>query len=175
MITERWYLSDAAFLVGLQHSDRALLERIARALEHPKRLLRLGRKSCPPSGDLFVGIAPGTLSEVFETRALLPSADDEPPPAGPGGPGSRARTRCRASGRSATSPRDSSRAAPSTGSAGSPAASSRPANLRWPRTAWSGSASTRTWNGRPSASCRRSPAKAPTAACSSAGPRSAAP
>ncbi|MFD4393665.1 type I-E CRISPR-associated protein Cas5/CasD [Kitasatospora sp. NPDC058478] len=80
MITERWYLSDAAFLVGLQHSDRALLERIAHALEHPKRLLWLGRKSCPPSGDLFVGIASGTLPEVFETRALLPAADDGQPP-----------------------------------------------------------------------------------------------
>ncbi|MGY0462888.1 type I-E CRISPR-associated protein Cas5/CasD [Kitasatospora sp. cg17-2] len=76
MITERWYLSDAAFLVGLQHADRALLERIAHALEHPKHLLWLGRKSCPPSGDLFVGLTPGTLPEVFAGRALLPSADD---------------------------------------------------------------------------------------------------
>ncbi|MFD7066322.1 type I-E CRISPR-associated protein Cas5/CasD [Streptomyces sp. NPDC059913] len=74
MITERWYLSDAAFLVGLEHQDRTLLERIAHALEHPKRLLWLGRKACPPSGDLAVGIAPGRLQEVFETHALLPDA-----------------------------------------------------------------------------------------------------
>lgn len=73
MITERWYLSDAAFLVGLQHSELALLERVAHALEHPKRLLWLGRKSCPPSGELALGIVPGTLKEVFETKPRLPA------------------------------------------------------------------------------------------------------
>ncbi|MFD7102964.1 type I-E CRISPR-associated protein Cas5/CasD [Streptomyces celluloflavus] len=74
LITERWYLADAAFLVGLEHQDRALLERVAHALEYPKRLLWLGRKACPPSGDLAVGIAPGSLKEVFETHSLLPDA-----------------------------------------------------------------------------------------------------
>jgi CRISPR system Cascade subunit CasD len=72
LITERWYLADAAFLVGLEHHDRALLEGVAHALEHPKRLLWLGRKACPPSGDLALGIAPGTLREAFEGHALLP-------------------------------------------------------------------------------------------------------
>ena len=74
MITERWYLADAAFLVGLQHPDRTLLERVAHALEHPKRLLWLGRKACPPTGDLAVGIVPGHLRRAFETHALLPDA-----------------------------------------------------------------------------------------------------
>ncbi|MGW3293907.1 type I-E CRISPR-associated protein Cas5/CasD [Streptomyces xiamenensis] len=74
LITERWYLADAAFLVGLEHRDTDLLERVAHALEHPKRLLWLGRKACPPSGDLAVGIVPGSLREVFETHALLPDA-----------------------------------------------------------------------------------------------------
>ncbi|MYY08876.1 type I-E CRISPR-associated protein Cas5/CasD [Streptomyces sp. SID4919] len=73
MITERWYLADAAFLVGLQHPDPAFLERVAHALEHPKRLLWLGRKSCPPSGELALGVVPGTLEEVFRTKPLLPS------------------------------------------------------------------------------------------------------
>ncbi|ROO84455.1 CRISPR system Cascade subunit CasD [Actinocorallia herbida] len=72
LITERWYLADAAFLVGLEHPDVALLERIAHALEHPKRLLWLGRKACPPSGDLALDVVPGTLKEAFETHALLP-------------------------------------------------------------------------------------------------------
>ncbi|GAA2258915.1 hypothetical protein GCM10010232_56750 [Streptomyces amakusaensis] len=74
MLTERWYLADAAFLVGLQHPDLALLERIAHALEHPKRLLWLGRKSCPPSGELALGIVPGTLAEAFRAKPLLPAA-----------------------------------------------------------------------------------------------------
>ncbi|MER8029588.1 type I-E CRISPR-associated protein Cas5/CasD [Streptomyces bauhiniae] len=74
LITERWYLADAAFLVGLQYPDPAFLERIAYALEHPRRLLWLGRKACPPSGDIALGVVPGTLREVFETHALLPEA-----------------------------------------------------------------------------------------------------
>ncbi|MFI8265493.1 type I-E CRISPR-associated protein Cas5/CasD [Streptomyces sp. NPDC085665] len=72
LITERWYLSDAAFLVGLQHEDRKRLEEIAHALEHPKQLLWLGRKSCPPSGTLAAGLLPGTLTEAFTARQLLP-------------------------------------------------------------------------------------------------------
>ncbi len=75
MITERWYLSDAAFLVGLQHEDKGLLEQIGHALEHPKQLLWLGRKSCPPSGTLAAGIEPGTVSEVFASKRLLPGPD----------------------------------------------------------------------------------------------------
>ncbi|HEY9370582.1 type I-E CRISPR-associated protein Cas5/CasD [Streptomyces sp.] len=77
LITERWYLSDAAFVVGLQHSDRALLEEIAYSLEHPKRLLWLGRKSCPPSGTLAAGILPGTIAEAFTAKRLLPEGRQE--------------------------------------------------------------------------------------------------
>ncbi len=80
MITERWYLSDAAFLVGLQHEDKTLLKQIAHALEHPKQLLWLGRKSCPPSGTLAAGIEPGTLSEVFASKRLLPGPDGSETP-----------------------------------------------------------------------------------------------
>ncbi|MFI8105436.1 type I-E CRISPR-associated protein Cas5/CasD [Streptomyces sp. NPDC086023] len=81
LITERWYLSDAAFLAGLQHDDRGLLEEIAHALEHPKQLLWLGRKSCPPSGTIAAGILPGTLAEAFAAKRLLPGAE-EPAPSG---------------------------------------------------------------------------------------------
>ncbi|MFD7878292.1 type I-E CRISPR-associated protein Cas5/CasD [Streptomyces sp. NPDC059766] len=82
LITERWYLADAAFLVGLEHPDRTLLEQIAHALEHPKRLLWLGRKACPPTGDIALGVVAGTLREAFESHALLPeipSYDGDPP------------------------------------------------------------------------------------------------
>ncbi|MFJ1680151.1 type I-E CRISPR-associated protein Cas5/CasD [Streptomyces sp. NPDC088251] len=84
LITERWYLADAAFLVGLEHPDTTLLEHVAHALEHPKRLLWLGRKACPPSGDIALGIVPGPLRSAFETHALLPDAvgpESEPPAA----------------------------------------------------------------------------------------------
>ncbi|MEU9979285.1 type I-E CRISPR-associated protein Cas5/CasD [Streptomyces sp. NPDC051014] len=75
MITERWYLSDAAFVVGLEHQNRVLLEEISYALEHPKRLLWLGRKSCPPSGTLAAEILPGTIATVFAAKRLLPGPD----------------------------------------------------------------------------------------------------
>ncbi|MEU7576769.1 type I-E CRISPR-associated protein Cas5/CasD [Streptomyces sp. NPDC041068] len=72
LITERWYLSDAAFVAALQHPDRAFLEAIAIALESPKRLLWLGRKSCPPSGTLAGPLHAGTIEEAFRSTALLP-------------------------------------------------------------------------------------------------------
>ncbi len=50
----RYYLSDAAFLVGLEGSDRALLERLHHALRHPRWMLYLGRKSCPPSLPVYL-------------------------------------------------------------------------------------------------------------------------
>ncbi|MFF4557722.1 type I-E CRISPR-associated protein Cas5/CasD [Streptomyces sp. NPDC001422] len=83
LITERWYLADATFLVGLEHPNRTLLNQIAHAVEHPKRLLWLGRKACPPSGDIALSIVPGTLREAFETHALLPETPsyENPPPA----------------------------------------------------------------------------------------------
>ncbi|MEU0376974.1 type I-E CRISPR-associated protein Cas5/CasD [Streptomyces cyaneofuscatus] len=81
MITERWHLANAAFLVGLQHSEREVLDRIAHALEHPKRLLWLGRKSCPPSGQLALTVMACTLAEAFASVALLPSPSDAPPSA----------------------------------------------------------------------------------------------
>ncbi|MGW1789970.1 type I-E CRISPR-associated protein Cas5/CasD [Streptomyces tubercidicus] len=72
MLTERWYLADATFLVGLQHTDSTLLHQVGHALEHPRRLLWLGRKSCPPAGQLALDVVPGTLLEVFRAKPLLP-------------------------------------------------------------------------------------------------------
>ncbi|MFE3032943.1 type I-E CRISPR-associated protein Cas5/CasD [Streptomyces canus] len=73
LVTERWYLADAAFVAALQHPDRAFLETVAAALESPKRLLWLGRKSCPPSGTLAGPLNSGTVEDVFKSTALLPS------------------------------------------------------------------------------------------------------
>ena len=46
--SERFYLADAWFTVGLAGDDRALLDRIDRALGAPRWPLGLGRKACPP-------------------------------------------------------------------------------------------------------------------------------
>ena len=75
LITERWYLADATFLVGLQHEDEEFLSSIGHALEHPRRLLWLGRKSCPPSGTLSLGVFPGDLATNFHSHKLLPGPE----------------------------------------------------------------------------------------------------
>jgi CRISPR system Cascade subunit CasD len=72
LVTERWYLADAAFVAALQHPDPAFLNDVADALEHPKRLLWLGRKACPPSGTLAGPLTSGTIEEAFHSTALLP-------------------------------------------------------------------------------------------------------
>ncbi|MFD8915659.1 type I-E CRISPR-associated protein Cas5/CasD [Streptomyces sp. NPDC059575] len=79
LITERWYLADAAFVAALQHPDLALLTTIATALESPQRLLWLGRKSCPPSGTLAGPLLAGTIEDAFTATALLPSPSPAPP------------------------------------------------------------------------------------------------
>ena len=45
----RYYLTDAAFLVGLESNDRTLLRQLHDALRNPHWMLCLGRKACPPS------------------------------------------------------------------------------------------------------------------------------
>lgn len=80
LVTERWYLSDAAFTAALQHHDRDLLARIAHALEHPHRLLWLGRKSCPPSGTLTGPLLEErTIEQAFTEVATLPDPGGREP------------------------------------------------------------------------------------------------
>lgn len=56
-ILNKEYLADALFTVALGLTDAAPvgLEDVERALLHPARPLFLGRKSCIPSGPIFVG------------------------------------------------------------------------------------------------------------------------
>jgi len=53
-VTNRDYLADAAFLVGLESGDRGLLERVASALRNPWWPLALGRKSYVPSESVWI-------------------------------------------------------------------------------------------------------------------------
>ncbi len=50
----RYYLADAAFLVGLESSDQLLLEKIQAALRNPVWPLSLGRKSYVPSESIWL-------------------------------------------------------------------------------------------------------------------------
>lgn len=54
VISPRYYLADAAFLVGLEGEDRSLLQRIHAALRAPVWPLSLGRKSFPPGEPLWL-------------------------------------------------------------------------------------------------------------------------
>lgn len=54
VVSQRFYLADAAFLVGLECEDRDLLERIHAALRDPVWLLALGRKSYVPSEPIWI-------------------------------------------------------------------------------------------------------------------------
>ncbi|MET8983537.1 type I-E CRISPR-associated protein Cas5/CasD [Streptomyces sp. NPDC004539] len=81
LVTERWYLADAAFVAALQHEDAGLLRTVATALEHPARLLWLGRKSCPPSGTLTGPLhRHATIHEAFSATALLDADGLTPEP-----------------------------------------------------------------------------------------------
>lgn len=66
-VSPRFYLSDAAFLVGLAGRDRAFLERIQNALQHPVWPLALGRKACVPGCPVWLpdGVQTGGLREVL--------------------------------------------------------------------------------------------------------------
>ncbi len=57
----RYYLADAAFLVGLE-GELSLLTELHAALNKPKWMLFLGRKACPPAAPVYLanGLLPDT-------------------------------------------------------------------------------------------------------------------
>lgn len=63
-LSYRTYVSDAKYLVGLE-ADTALLEGLAASIRSPLFPLYLGRRSCPPSGRLVVGIRDRSLEQVL--------------------------------------------------------------------------------------------------------------
>lgn len=69
VVSNRWYLADAAFLVGFE-GPRPLLEQIHQALTYPHWMPCLGRRSCIPSVPLFAGgIEERPLREALENAA----------------------------------------------------------------------------------------------------------
>lgn len=53
-LSQRYYLSDAVFVVGVEAPDERLDE-LAASLMHPAFPLYLGRRSCPPAEKLLIG------------------------------------------------------------------------------------------------------------------------
>jgi CRISPR system Cascade subunit CasD len=63
--TYRHYLADAVFLVGLE-GEEWLLQRLMIALQNPVFPLYLGRRSCPPAGQLVLGLRDKPLLQALE-------------------------------------------------------------------------------------------------------------
>ena len=70
-VTERYYLSDAVFLVALECDDKSLLESIASALQNPVNPLYLGRKSCPPTLPIVLGVKGEDILTALKTEPYL--------------------------------------------------------------------------------------------------------
>lgn len=67
VVSDRFYLADAAFLVGVESKDRGLLERMHHALNNPVWPVALGRKSYVPSESIWMkdGLQDAPLREVL--------------------------------------------------------------------------------------------------------------
>lgn len=72
-VTERYYLCDAAFLVGLESEDRVFLQALERALRSPAFPLFLGRRSCSPTMPIALGIREGSLLDELKQEPWLVS------------------------------------------------------------------------------------------------------
>ena len=70
-VTYRHYLQDAVFLAGLESKDEALLRELEAALHHPVYPLYLGRRSCPPTLPLCLGIRQGNLLDALAAEPPL--------------------------------------------------------------------------------------------------------
>ncbi len=64
-ITYRQYLCDAVFLVALECEDDAYLHELADALRHPAFPLFLGRRSCPPTLPLVLGVMEADAEDLL--------------------------------------------------------------------------------------------------------------
>ena len=72
-LSSRAYLSDATFLAGLASDDYDLLDTIKRAVHNPKYCIFLGRKACPPTLPLDMGISDSDLyTALYSYPWLIP-------------------------------------------------------------------------------------------------------
>jgi CRISPR system Cascade subunit CasD len=79
-LSNRYYLTQAVFLVGLESEDLALLERLQAALHHPKWCLFLGRKAFVPGEPIPLddGLRKGeTVEHALQTYPCLRGPEKE--------------------------------------------------------------------------------------------------
>jgi CRISPR system Cascade subunit CasD len=71
--THRWYLTDALFLAAVE-APQPLLTTIDATLRHPAFPLYLGRRSCPPTRPLSLGLRDADIDAAFATEPWQASA-----------------------------------------------------------------------------------------------------
>ncbi len=69
-LSNRHYLADAVFLAGVE-GPTSLIEGLAEVVRRPRFPLALGRRSCPPAGQLVLGVAPGPLESALMSHPWL--------------------------------------------------------------------------------------------------------
>ncbi|MGC8880508.1 MAG: type I-E CRISPR-associated protein Cas5/CasD, partial [Anaerolineae bacterium] len=75
VVSERYYLADASFLVAVQ-APPELIERLAEAVQHPHWPIYLGRKSCVPTQPVFAGT--GDYPTLLDALQAAPRCDRWP-------------------------------------------------------------------------------------------------
>lgn len=70
-LTNRKYLCDAVFVIGIEGSD-GLLSELADAIQSPAFPLFLGRRSCPPTGKIVLGIRDLSLEDALDREEKSP-------------------------------------------------------------------------------------------------------
>ena len=70
-LSTRMYLSDATFLVGLSTDNIELLDSIQKSIRNPRFCLYLGRKACPPTLPVELGIQEESLYEALYNHEWL--------------------------------------------------------------------------------------------------------
>ena len=69
-VTHRYYLFDAVFLAGIEgNSD--FLEKIEQAVHRPVFPMFLGRRSCPPAGQISLGIRDKSLRDTLRKESWI--------------------------------------------------------------------------------------------------------
>lgn len=72
-LTDRWYLEDAAFLVAIE-GEEEFLRTLDTAIKSPYFDIYLGRRACPPTGPVSLGLVPEAVEQVLNTHPWIASS-----------------------------------------------------------------------------------------------------
>lgn len=73
-VTNRYYVQDAVFVVGISSDDEMLMESISHAIKNPYFSTFLGRRSLPLNPDFYIKITDMPLIEALKTEKIHTSS-----------------------------------------------------------------------------------------------------